>query len=50
MKYVKADVFDLEELTKAMEGVEIAYYLLHSMEGRRWRQEFASRERLRRIF
>ena len=47
VKYVKADVFDLDELTKAMEGVEIAYYLLHSMEGSKdeW-QEFASRERL----
>ena len=46
IKYVKADVFNLDELNHAMEGVEIAFYLLHSMEGdsKQW-QEFASREK-----
>ena len=44
--YVQADVFDLPRLTAAMEGVEVAYYLLHSMEGSKsdW-QDFAKRER-----
>ena len=47
VKFVKADVFDLDELTNAMDGIDVAYYLLHSMEGEKssW-QEFASRERL----
>ena len=47
IKFVKADVFDLDELTNAMDGVKVAYYLLHSMEGEKssW-QEFTSRERL----
>jgi uncharacterized protein YbjT (DUF2867 family) len=47
IKYVKADVFDQNQLENALEGVEIAYYLLHSMEGSKehWR-EFASRERI----
>lgn len=47
VKYIKADVFDLEQLTHAMSGIETAYYLLHSMEGNKdeW-QEFASRERI----
>ena len=46
IKYVKADVFNSTELEKAMEGIEVAYYLLHSMEGdsKHW-QEFASREK-----
>lgn len=44
--YVRADAFDLPGLTGAMEGVDVAYYLLHSMEGRKsdW-QDFAKRER-----
>jgi uncharacterized protein YbjT (DUF2867 family) len=47
IKYVKADVFNLEELQNAMDGVEIAFYLLHSMEGdsKQWK-EFASREKI----
>lgn len=47
VKYVQADVFDLQQLTSAMDGIEVAYYLLHSMEGRKddWK-EFASRERV----
>ena len=47
VKYVQADVFDLEQLTNAMSGIEVAYYLLHSMEGSKneW-EEFASREKI----
>ncbi len=45
VKYVKADVFDSKQLEDALSGIEIAYYLLHSMEGSKenWK-EFASRE------
>lgn len=44
--YVRADAFDLPGLTGAMEGVDVAYYMLHSMEGSKseW-QDFAKRER-----
>ena len=44
--YVRADAFDLSGLTDAMEGIDVAYYLLHSMEGSKseW-QNFAKRER-----
>jgi uncharacterized protein YbjT (DUF2867 family) len=47
VKYVQADVFDVTQLEKGLEGVEIAYYLLHSMEGSKdhWK-EFASREKI----
>ncbi|EGG43004.1 NAD-dependent epimerase/dehydratase [Candidatus Nitrosarchaeum limnium SFB1] len=47
VKYVQADVFDVEQLEEAMSGTEVVYYLLHSMEGDKghWR-EFASRERI----
>ncbi|AJM92389.1 NAD dependent epimerase/dehydratase family protein [Nitrosopumilus piranensis] len=47
VKYVQADVFDPKQLLHALDGVEIAYYLLHSMEGSKdeW-QEFASREKI----
>lgn len=47
VKYVQADVFDKESLKKSLNGIEIAYYLLHSMEGSKdhWK-EFASRERI----
>jgi len=47
VKYVQADVFDNEELDQSMQGIEIVYYLLHSMEGSKseW-QEFANREKL----
>lgn len=46
IKYVQADAFDQEQLEKAMSGIDIAYYLLHSMEGNKeeWK-EFALRER-----
>jgi uncharacterized protein YbjT (DUF2867 family) len=47
VKYIQADVFDVEQLEKAMNGIDIAYYLLHSMEGSKehWK-EFASREKI----
>ncbi len=47
VKYVKADVFNSNELETCLEGVEIAFYLLHSMEGNKknW-EEFASREKI----
>ncbi len=47
ISYVQADVFDPNRLENALKGVDIAYYLLHSMEGSKdhWR-EFASRERI----
>ena len=47
VRYVQADVFDLPQLEKAMNGIEIAYYLLHSMEGNKenWK-EFSTRERI----
>jgi len=47
VKYVQADVFDEKQLEKAMSGIDVAYYLLHSMEGSKeeWK-EFASRERI----
>ena len=46
VKYVQADVFDATQLENALTGVEVAYYLLHSMEGSKdhWK-EFASREK-----
>jgi len=46
VKYIQADVFDIDQLEKALTGIDIAYYLLHSMEGDKehWR-EFASREK-----
>jgi uncharacterized protein YbjT (DUF2867 family) len=47
VKYVQADVFDKDQLSEAMKGIEVAYYLLHSMEGNKdqW-QQFASREKI----
>jgi uncharacterized protein YbjT (DUF2867 family) len=47
LKFVKADLFNQTELETALEGIEIAYYLVHSMEGDKnhWR-EFAARERI----
>ena len=47
VKYVQADVFDQNQLDDALKGIEIAYYLLHSMEGKNeeWK-EFALRERI----
>jgi len=47
VKYVQADVFDVAQLEHALTGIEVAYYLLHSMEGSKdhWK-EFASREKI----
>ena len=47
VKYVQADVFDQNQLEESLKGIEIAYYLLHSMEGRKeeWKK-FASREKI----
>ncbi|MDE0265592.1 MAG: NAD(P)H-binding protein [Thaumarchaeota archaeon] len=47
MRYVRADAFDPEGLGRAMRGVDVAYYLIHSMEGGSgaW-QKFAEREML----
>lgn len=47
VKYVQADVFDNDELDQSMQGIEVVYYLLHSMEGSKseW-QEFANREKV----
>ena len=47
VKFVKTDVFNLEDLTQSLQGIEVAYYLLHSMEGSKddW-ENFASREKL----
>ena len=46
VKYVQADVFDTTQLEKGLEGIEVAYYLLHSMEGSKdhWK-EFQTREK-----
>ena len=46
VKYVQADVFDTVQLEKGLEGIEVAYYLLHSMEGSKdhWK-EFQTREK-----
>jgi uncharacterized protein YbjT (DUF2867 family) len=33
VKVLKADVLDLESLRQAMQGIEVAYYLIHSMGG-----------------
>jgi uncharacterized protein YbjT (DUF2867 family) len=47
IKYIQTDVFDLDQLEKSMAGINVAFYLLHSMEGNKehWK-EFASRERI----
>lgn len=47
VRYVKADVFKMDQLEKALRGIKIAYYLLHSMEGNKseWK-EFSSREKI----
>lgn len=47
VKYVQADVFNPQEIERALSGVEVAYYLLHSMEGNKeeWK-EFANREKI----
>ena len=47
IKIVKSDVMDYSSLTKALEGCDVAYYLIHSMEGsspKQWKK-FAERDR-----
>jgi uncharacterized protein YbjT (DUF2867 family) len=46
IKHVQADALDFDSLKIALVGIEVAYYLLHSMEGdkKHWK-EFADRER-----
>ncbi len=45
VRFVKADAFNLDQLQNALAGVEVAFYLLHSMEGdsKHWK-DFSSRE------
>lgn len=47
VKFVKADLFSQDELELALDGIQTAFYLVHSMEGdkKSWK-EFAARERL----
>ena len=47
VKFVKADALLEESLENALDGVEVAYYLLHSMEGHKkeW-EDFDKREEL----
>ena len=47
VRYVQADVSKEEELARALDGIEVAYYLLHSMEGDKklWK-DFAQREKI----
>ncbi len=47
IKNVQADVFDVNSLEEAMNGIEVAYYLIHSMEGdpSQWK-DFANREKI----
>lgn len=47
VRYVQADVFDQEKLERVLHGTEVAFYLLHSMEGSKeqWK-EFAKREKI----
>ena len=44
IQYIKADALDTESLSNATNGIETAFYLLHSMEGskKEW-GKFASR-------
>ncbi len=47
VRYVRADVFEIDQLQNALTGINIAFYLLHSMEGDKdhWK-EFANREKI----
>ena len=47
IKYVQADVLEEVGLSETLEGVDIAYYLLHSMEGHKkvW-EDFSKREKI----
>jgi uncharacterized protein YbjT (DUF2867 family) len=47
LEFVQADVQDYPELEKALTGVDVAFYLIHSMEGssKEWKK-FADRDRV----
>jgi uncharacterized protein YbjT (DUF2867 family) len=47
VKIVNADVTDYQQLVKAMSGVDVAFYLIHSMEGssKEWKK-FAERDQV----
>ncbi len=47
VRYVKADALEYDQLSNALKGIEVAYYLLHSMEGSKehWK-DFANREKI----
>lgn len=47
VKIVNADVTDYQQLVKAMSGVDVTFYLIHSMEGssKEWKK-FAERDRV----
>ena len=47
VKVIKADVSNYAELLKAMAGIDVAFYLIHSMEGssKEWKK-FAERDRI----
>jgi uncharacterized protein YbjT (DUF2867 family) len=47
LEFVKADVQEYPELVKALNGVDVAFYLIHSMEGtsKEWKK-FAERDRI----
>jgi uncharacterized protein YbjT (DUF2867 family) len=47
IEVVKADASNYSELVEALTGVDVAFYLIHSMEGssKRW-QEFSKRDRI----
>jgi hypothetical protein len=47
IKIIKADVSNYAELLRAMAGIDVAFYLIHSMEGssKEWKK-FAERDRI----
>jgi uncharacterized protein YbjT (DUF2867 family) len=47
IEVVKADASNYSELVEALKGVDVSFYLIHSMEGssKKW-QEFAKRDRM----
>jgi len=47
VRFIAANAFEISSLSKALKGIETAFYLLHSMEGskKEW-EHFADREKL----
>lgn len=45
VEWIRADVTDTAELTRALEGVRAAFYLVHSMGGTAWKLDYAFEER-----